>query len=72
MTRAEHVAYCKARALAYLDHGDVHQAFASLSSDLQKHPETVGHSALRLGMMEFMAGHLATAGSMREFIEGIQ
>lgn len=70
MTRAEHLAWCKERALAYVDDGDNHNAFASLASDLSKHPDTQGHGAIELGMMQLMAGQLETARDMRDFIEG--
>ncbi len=69
MTRAEHLAWCKQRALEYVDAGDVNQAFASMVSDLGKHPETANHSAIQLGMMMLMAGHLSDAQKMRLFIE---
>lgn len=69
-TRAEHLAWCKTRALAYVDSGDLKNAFASLASDLNGHPETEGHSAAQLGMMLMLAGHLGTADQMRDFIEG--
>ena len=69
-TRAEHLAWCKQRALAYVDMGDTQQAFASMGSDLGKHPETANHSAIQLGMMMLMAGHLTTPAEMRKFIEG--
>lgn len=69
-TRAEHLAWCKQRALAYVDRGDVNNAFASLMSDLQKHPETEGHAAGELGMMLTLAGMLDTAKDMRDFING--
>ena len=69
-TRADHLAWCKERALAYVDHGDVQNAFASLVSDLRKHPETEDHAAAELGMMLMMAGHLNTVADMRDFING--
>lgn len=50
--------------------GDVNQAFASMGSDLGKHPETANHAAIQLGMMMLMGGHLDTPQQMREFIEG--
>jgi len=68
--RAEHLAWCKTRALAYVDVGDLPNAFASLMSDLQKHPETKGHGAGDLGMMLMLGGMLDTAKDMRDFIEG--
>lgn len=69
MTRSEHVQWCKDRALAYLP-SDPNQAFASMASDLQKHPETEGHICVQLGMMQMMTGGLSDASSMRKFIEG--
>ena len=70
MTRAEHLAWCKQRALEYVDHGDLTNAYASMASDLGKHPETEKHAAIQLGMMLMMGGHLGTAPKMREFING--
>ena len=70
MTRAEHLAWCKRRALEYVEAGDIQQAFTSMASDLGKHNETAGHSAIQLGMMMLMGGHLGDAQKMRKFIEG--
>jgi hypothetical protein len=70
VTRAEHLAWCKTRALAYVDARDLPNAFASLVSDLRKHPETEGHEAMTLGMVLLFAGRLDTAKDMRDFIEG--
>jgi len=69
-TRAEHIEWCKQRALEYVDAGDLPQAFTSMTSDLGKHPETAGHSAINLGMVLMMNGYLSTESEMREFIEG--
>lgn len=69
-TRDEHLAWCKRRALEYVDVGDLAQAFASMGSDLEKHPETARHSGIQLGMMLLMGGRLDTAAQMRKFIEG--
>jgi hypothetical protein len=65
-TRAEHLAWCKKRALEYLPN-DPQQAFASMASDLRKHDETRGHAGLELGMAMMMSGNM---GDMRKFIEG--
>lgn len=70
ITRDEHLAWCKKRALEYVDQGDVRQAWASMTSDLQKHPETADHSAIQLGMMLFLGGNLTSPREMRDFIEG--
>lgn len=37
ITRAEHIAECKKRALAYIDAGNLIHAFTSMTSDLGKH-----------------------------------
>ena len=69
-TRAQHLAWCKTRALEYVEAGNVQDAFASMASDLQKHPETAGHIGIQLGMMQLMGGHLSTPHDMRRFIDG--
>lgn len=71
MTRQEHLEWwCKQRARGYLDSGDVQNAYASMASDLSKHPETEGHSAISLGLMLMMSGHLSSPVEMRRFIDG--
>ena len=70
MTRAEHLAWAKQRALDYADMGDVAQAMASLGSDLNKHPETKNHGGVMLMMMLAASGHLDAPGELRKFIEG--
>ena len=61
--------WCKMRARQYLDNGDVNNAWASMASDLSKHPETANHSGLILGTMQVMGGMLSTVSEMRRFIE---
>lgn len=70
MTRAEHLQWCKDRALEYVDMNDVNQAWSSIASDLRKHPETENHTAIELGMMLMIGGHLSSAEDMRKFING--
>lgn len=70
MTRTEHLQWCKDRALEYLDRGDINEAYASMVSDMSKHPETEKHSALELGLMMMLGGHLNTEQEMRKFILG--
>lgn len=70
MTRDEHLLWAKARALAYVEADDLTNAFASMASDLRKHPEAENHTGLILGMSLLMAGHLSTKEKMRKFIEG--
>ena len=68
--RAEHLQWCKDRALEYADRGDVAQAVASMGSDLRKHPGTENHSGVELMMMLAMAGQFDRPGELRRFIEG--
>ena len=70
MTRAEHLQWCKDRALEILDSGDITQAYASMASDLGKHEGTSEHAAIELGAMLMFSGNLNTDREMREFIEG--
>ena len=39
-TRAEHMKWCKKRALQYAEAGDLQNAVASMGSDLTKHEDT--------------------------------
>jgi hypothetical protein len=70
-TRAEHLAWCKERALAYLP-DDPGQAIASMISDLRKHPETERHSAIELGAMLIFSGHLSRPAAVERWIEGFR
>lgn len=65
-TRAEHLAWCKQRALKYLP-DNPQEAFTSMASDLGKHEGTRGHIGIELGMMLLMSNNI---GDMREYIEG--
>jgi hypothetical protein len=68
--RTEHLAWAKQRALAYVDAGDLQGAFASLASDLNKHPETANPQVQAFGLGLLMGGHLGTPAEMRRWIEG--
>jgi hypothetical protein len=70
MERAEHLTWCKKRALDYLKNGDIDGAMGSMLSDMNKHSETAGHSAIPLMMQLRMMGQLNDVSSMRKFIEG--
>jgi hypothetical protein len=69
--RATHLAWCKKRALEYVEAGDVPQALASLFSDLGKHKETANHQGIELGALLMLAGMLGTNHDVRHFIEGL-
>ncbi len=77
ITRADHLKWCKERALReldfYLAKADptaCNNAFSSIASDLGKHPETEGHSGIMLGMMMLLVGQLDAPDAMRRFING--
>jgi len=71
-TRDEHLAWCKKRALEYVDSGNFKEALASMLSDLGKHPETQNSQQFcgMFGLQSYMGGDLRTDESMRKFIEG--
>lgn len=69
-TRAEHLEWCKKRAIEYCDMGDAGQAMASFISDLGKHEETQGHPAIQLAVGLSFIGQLSTPKQMKDFIEG--
>lgn len=69
-SRADHLAWCQARAYEYCDLGDAAQAFASFASDMRKHLETAEHAAITLGMIALMSGRLTTPEEMRHFLQG--
>jgi hypothetical protein len=67
-TRAEHLAWCKRRALEYVEDGDLPNAIASMGSDLSKHPETKCDPHLVLaGAMDAQNGD---AQAVRRWING--
>jgi hypothetical protein len=68
MTRAEHLAWAKQRALEYVDRGEMTNAIASMISDLGKHSE-LEKSA---GLAPFLIFTIDTRDpySVRRFIEG--
>jgi len=68
-TRAEHMSWCKRRALAYLP-DDPQGALASMMLDLSKHPGTDDPAMARLTMMQMLDGHLSSADQVRRHIDG--
>jgi len=70
MNRTEYLQWAKDRALEYVKANDLQNAWASFTSDLQKHKELQGHLAINLGRMMIMNGELSTAPEMKNFIEG--
>ncbi len=70
MNRQEHLDWCKRRALAYLPDAP-REAFASMMSDIRKHPELVDHIGVKLGArMMLIPGWKDNREEVRRFIEG--
>ena len=68
-----HIAWCKERALEYLDHGQVREAFTSMLSDLSKHPETKDHKGGEIGIgMMLIPGWIDNPVEVRRWIEGFR
>lgn len=57
-SRSEHLAWCKQRAIEYLDNGNPSDAIRSMLSDLSKHPETAHHPSIKLLANHIVAGDL--------------
>ncbi len=71
MNRAEHLQWCKDRAMEYVKAGDLQQAVTSMLSDLGKHEETAASSqgvCAQIGMMELMRG--LTREGIEKYIKG--
>lgn len=69
MTRQEHLAWAKQRALEYLP-DDPAGAIASMLSDLTKHEETADHIGMQLTGLLLMSGLMEGPDAVRRHIEG--
>jgi len=73
MTREQHLAWCKKRALEYVDKGDLANGVTSMISDMDKHDETRFDPKSVLGMLGLLALQQAVQGDrdgVRRFIVG--
>jgi hypothetical protein len=71
MTRHEHLAWCKNRALLYLDReNNPLEAMTSMMSDLSNHPELKDHPGLQIAPMFYGAHNDPIA--VRRWIEGFR
>ena len=68
MTRDEHLAWCKWRALEYVEINDLQQAVISMMSDLDKHQETKNHARIMLGTMLLITRKFSTKEEVIKFI----
>jgi hypothetical protein len=70
MDRAEHLQWCKDRAIEYVELGDYDNAMASMLNDLTKHPETHDPIVARETMRILLAIPPLTEAKIRNWIEG--
>jgi hypothetical protein len=54
VTRDEHIAWCKKRALEYVEGGNLSHAVANMASDLKTHPDTDNPALNGLAMIDMM------------------
>lgn len=71
MTRAEHLAWVKERALGELDYASPKRALASILSDMTKHEETLGDTEWFRACGRFSATNPDEA-QVRAFIEELK
>jgi hypothetical protein len=69
LTRAEHMAWAKERALKYADRGETGLAMSALIQDLGMHPETEGSVSVVIELMMPLAmmGGASSASLARRF-----
>ncbi len=71
MTRAEHIKWCKERAIAEMDFYDKpEQGIISMMSDLRKHPETNNDTMQTMCAMMLVAGKIKSRQQAIDFING--
>ena len=73
MSRADHLAWSKQRALWELEPrgGGIPAAISSIAQDFASHPGLADHPAQTMITMLAFSGNLSTPAQVREFVEGI-
>jgi hypothetical protein len=69
-TRDEHLEWCKERARAYLDRGELLDAVTSMGSDLDQHPE-LGCNVY-IGLVGALHAKEGDREAVRRWIEGFR
>lgn len=71
-TRAEHLQFCKDRAMEYVKKGDLLNAVTSMMSDLEKHPETSTKEAalVILGLLAMQEAQQGDRAGVIRYIQG--
>ena len=71
MTRAEHLAWAKKRALEHVDRGELQHALDSMISDMRKHPASFDYAWAEAALAQWMEGKLDTQDKMRALINNL-
>jgi hypothetical protein len=69
LTRAEHLQWCKDRALEYVELGDLETAILSMQSDIKKHPETTLEQSIEVALLQILFSQPRTAANVRHWIQ---
>lgn len=70
MTREKHLAWCKKRALEYIERGQINEGLTSMMSDMSKHPETACPALDTLTVRLMVIGALSSPDEARKHING--
>ena len=70
ITRTEHLRWCKERAIAYLDAGDLQNAVTSMGSDMRRHPKTDSPLLAFLFMAGMADAQRGDSAAVRKWVEG--
>lgn len=69
-TRAEHLQWCKDRALEYVELGELETAIASMISDLKKHPATTIDHRIERALLIPILFHQTDKTAITKWIQG--
>jgi hypothetical protein len=69
LTRDEHLAWCKRRALEYVEAGDLMHAVASMASGLKTHPDTHNPALNGLAMIGMMYATDGDRAAVQQWLE---
>jgi hypothetical protein len=67
--KEDYMQQSKDRALQFLEKDNVDGAWNSMVADLGRHPDTMKHPDIMLGMSLYLMGNLDTTKNMKKFIE---
>ena len=72
LTRDEHLAWCKRRALEYVGAGELRRAVAGMASDLKTHPDTDNPALNGLAIIGMMYVRDDNKAAVQRWIESFR